>query len=65
MRQHVKPGLTGWAQVHGLRGETPNIDLMYRRIEMDIWYACNCSNVLDVQILFKTIGAVVGHENAF
>ncbi len=65
VRQHVKPGLTGWAQVHGLRGETPNIDLMYRRIEMDIWYACNCSNVLDVQILFKTIGAVVGHENAF
>jgi undecaprenyl-phosphate galactose phosphotransferase/putative colanic acid biosynthesis UDP-glucose lipid carrier transferase len=65
VRQHVKPGITGWAQVHGLRGETPDLDLMYRRIEMDIWYACNCSPALDVQILFKTVGAVIGQENAF
>jgi exopolysaccharide biosynthesis polyprenyl glycosylphosphotransferase len=64
VRQHVKPGITGWAQVHGLRGETPNIDLMYRRIEMDIWYACNCTVALDVQILFKTVGAVIGQANA-
>ncbi len=65
VRQHVKPGITGWAQVHGLRGETPNLELMYRRIEMDIWYACNCSPALDVLILFKTVGAVIGQENAF
>ncbi|MEI9995409.1 MAG: exopolysaccharide biosynthesis polyprenyl glycosylphosphotransferase [Rhizomicrobium sp.] len=65
VRQHVKPGITGWAQVHGLRGATPNLDLMYRRIEMDIWYACNCSLPLDIQILFKTVGAVAGQKNAF
>jgi len=65
VRQHVKPGITGWAQVHGLRGETPNIDLMYRRIEMDIWYACNCTVALDIRILFKTVGAVVGQANAY
>ena len=65
VRQHVKPGITGWAQVHGLRGETPNLDLMYRRIEMDIWYACNCTVALDIQILFKTVGAVVGQTNAY
>ena len=65
VRQHVKPGITGWAQVHGLRGETPVLDLMYRRIEADLWYASNCSISLDVQILFKTIGAVLGQENAF
>ena len=65
VRQHVYPGITGWAQVHGLRGETPILDLMYRRIEADLWYASNCSLALDVQILVKTIGAVLGQENAF
>ncbi len=65
VRQHVKPGLTGWAQVNGLRGETPNLDLMYRRIEADLWYASNCSLALDLQILLKTFGAVFGQENAF
>ncbi|MEJ0027257.1 MAG: exopolysaccharide biosynthesis polyprenyl glycosylphosphotransferase [Rhizomicrobium sp.] len=65
VRQHVKPGLTGWAQVNGLRGETPNLDLMYRRIEADLWYASNCSLGLDFQILIKTFATVVGQENAF
>ena len=65
VRQHVKPGMTGWAQVQGLRGETPVLDLMYRRIEADLWYASNCSLALDVQILFKTVGAVLGQRNAF
>jgi undecaprenyl-phosphate galactose phosphotransferase/putative colanic acid biosynthesis UDP-glucose lipid carrier transferase len=65
VRQHVKPGLTGWAQVQGLRGETPHLDLMYRRIEADLWYASNCSLALDVQILFKTIGVVFHQKNAF
>jgi undecaprenyl-phosphate galactose phosphotransferase/putative colanic acid biosynthesis UDP-glucose lipid carrier transferase len=65
VRQHVKPGITGWAQVHGLRGETSEIELMYRRIEFDIWYACNSTLSLDVQILFKTIGAVLSQQNAF
>ena len=65
VRQHVKPGITGWAQVHGLRGPTANVELMHRRIVMDLWYASNSSLSLDVQILFKTIGAVLSQHNAF
>lgn len=65
LRQHVKPGITGWAQVHGLRGETASTDLMWRRIEFDIWYAKNASFGLDTEILLRTIGAVLGQENAY
>lgn len=65
VRQHVKPGITGWAQVNGLRGETPNVDLMYRRIEMDIWYATNCSLLLDIQILVRTVIEVLRQRNAY
>ena len=42
-RYHVKPGLTGWAQVNGLRGETQTVDLMARRVEFDLWYINNWS----------------------
>jgi Undecaprenyl-phosphate glucose phosphotransferase len=65
LRQHVKPGVTGWAQVNGLRGETPTVDLMLRRIEFDLWYAANCSVMLDIQILFRTLFTVLGQENAY
>jgi lipopolysaccharide/colanic/teichoic acid biosynthesis glycosyltransferase len=40
-RHHVKPGITGWAQVNGFRGETPTIDLMKRRIDLDLQYIAN------------------------
>ena len=50
-RHHIKPGITGWAQVNGLRGETPHLDLMKRRIELDIWYINNWSIWLDLRIL--------------
>ncbi|GAA0553840.1 Undecaprenyl-phosphate glucose phosphotransferase [Rhizomicrobium palustre] len=65
IRQHVKPGLTGWAQVNGLRGETSNIDLMRRRVEYDIWYATNASVILDLEILVKTFVAIWFHKNAY
>jgi exopolysaccharide biosynthesis polyprenyl glycosylphosphotransferase len=65
LRQHVKPGVTGWAQVNGLRGETPTVDLMFRRIEFDLWYAANSSVMLDLQILVRTLFAVLRQDNAY
>ena len=65
LRQHVKPGITGWAQVNGLRGETRTLDLMYRRIEHDIWYATNCSLWLDIEILARTLVEVLRQRNAY
>jgi Undecaprenyl-phosphate glucose phosphotransferase len=65
IRQHVKPGITGWAQVHGLRGETQTLDLMYRRIEFDCWYAKNCSLLLDLRILTLTVLEVLRPRNAY
>jgi undecaprenyl-phosphate galactose phosphotransferase/putative colanic acid biosynthesis UDP-glucose lipid carrier transferase len=65
LRQHVKPGVTGWAQVNGLRGETPTVDLMFRRIEFDLWYASNSSVALDLQILARTLFTVLRQVNAY
>jgi undecaprenyl-phosphate galactose phosphotransferase/putative colanic acid biosynthesis UDP-glucose lipid carrier transferase len=65
IRQHVKPGLTGWAQVNGYRGETPTLDLMYRRIEFDLWYASNATVSLDLLIMLRTIPALFGQHNAY
>lgn len=53
-RQHVKPGLTGWAQVRGLRGETPEVSLMEARVDHDVWYIDNWTLVLDFRILLLT-----------
>ena len=65
VRQHVKPGITGWAQVNGLRGETATLDLMYRRIEYDLWYAVHASLLLDAEILVRTIFEVFRQRNAY
>ncbi|MBC9979738.1 undecaprenyl-phosphate glucose phosphotransferase [Bradyrhizobium campsiandrae] len=61
-RHHMKPGLTGWAQVNGFRGETPTIDLMEKRVEYDVWYVSNWSIWLDIRIILKTALALVHHE---
>jgi Undecaprenyl-phosphate glucose phosphotransferase len=55
LRYHVKPGLSGWAQIHGLRGETKTGDLMARRVEFDLWYINNWSLWLDLRILLRTL----------
>jgi undecaprenyl-phosphate galactose phosphotransferase/putative colanic acid biosynthesis UDP-glucose lipid carrier transferase len=65
IRQHVKPGITGWAQVNGLRGETQTLDLMRQRIEFDLWYAKNCSIFLDMRILARTVLEVLRPSNAY
>jgi putative colanic acid biosysnthesis UDP-glucose lipid carrier transferase len=65
IRQSVKPGITGWAQIHGLRGETRELSLMEKRVEHDIWYMENWSQWLDVRIIFLTIFRIFGRdENA-
>jgi Undecaprenyl-phosphate glucose phosphotransferase len=54
-RYHVKPGITGWAQLKGYRGETRTLDLMSRRVELDLWYIENWSLWLDLKILVGTL----------
>jgi undecaprenyl-phosphate galactose phosphotransferase/putative colanic acid biosynthesis UDP-glucose lipid carrier transferase len=60
-RHHVKPGITGWAQVNGQRGETPTVDLMERRVELDLWYINNWNLWLDLKILVRTL-IIMGHQ---
>jgi exopolysaccharide biosynthesis polyprenyl glycosylphosphotransferase len=55
LRYHVKPGITGWAQVKGYRGETRTVDLMAKRVELDLWYINNWSIWLDIKIIFLTL----------
>ena len=55
LRQFMKPGITGWAQVSGFRGETTDTVMMEKRIEHDIWYMENWSLMLDIKIIFMTI----------
>jgi len=54
LRHHVKPGMTGWAQVNGLRGETGHLDQMVERIKLDLWYVNHWSLRLDLSILVRT-----------
>ncbi|NEU98345.1 undecaprenyl-phosphate glucose phosphotransferase [Bradyrhizobium uaiense] len=61
-RHHMKPGLTGWAQVNGFRGETPTIDLMEKRVEYDVWYVSNWSIWLDIRIIIRTATALMYQE---
>lgn len=66
IRQFLKPGITGWAQVNGFRGEVQNVYKMAKRIESDLWYMENWSLWLDVKIIFLTVFNVLkGDENAF
>lgn len=66
VRQFVKPGITGWAQVNGYRGETKDDIAMEKRVEHDIWYLENWSTMLDVRIIFMTVINVFhGEENAY
>jgi len=63
-RHNVKPGITGWAQVHGLRGETDTDEKMARRVAYDHWYIDNWSFWLDVGILFRTVLSRQAFANA-
>jgi len=67
MRHKVKPGITGWAQINGLRGETQSLDKMQARIEYDLDYLRNWSLRLDLSIIFRTILLVLfkNDKNAY
>lgn len=66
MKRHkVKPGITGWAQVNGLRGETDTLDKMRKRIEYDLWYIEHWSLWLDLKIIFLTIFKGFINKNAY
>lgn len=64
-RHRVQPGITGWAQVNGLRGETDTLDKMQRRIEHDLAYIDRWSLLLDIRILFLTVFLTVFDRNAY
>jgi exopolysaccharide biosynthesis polyprenyl glycosylphosphotransferase len=66
VRHFVKPGITGWAQVNGYRGNTEAPELMAKRVAYDTWYLENWSLWLDITIIFKTVFNIFqGEENAF
>ena len=64
-RHKVKPGITGWAQVNGYRGETDTLEKMQKRVEYDLWYIDNWSMWLDLKIIFWTIFKGFIGENAY
>jgi putative colanic acid biosynthesis UDP-glucose lipid carrier transferase len=65
VRHKVKPGITGWAQVNGYRGETDTVEKMQRRIDCDLEYLRHWSLRLDVFIIFKTVLVVFKGEHAY
>jgi putative colanic acid biosynthesis UDP-glucose lipid carrier transferase len=65
IRHKMKPGITGWAQVNGFRGETPEIGMMIRRVESDLWYIEYWSLWLDIRILLVTVVRVLKPDNVY
>ena len=65
LRHHVKPGITGWAQIHGFRGPTSDVELMKRRVQLDLWYIDNWSVWLDLRIMACTCVEVLRPRNAY
>jgi Undecaprenyl-phosphate glucose phosphotransferase len=64
-RHHVKPGITGWAQVKGYRGETVRVEQMKGRVDCDLWYINNWSLTLDLKILALTCIELMRRRNAY
>jgi Undecaprenyl-phosphate glucose phosphotransferase len=64
-RYRIKPGITGWAQINGFRGETDRIEKMERRVEHDLYYLGHWSFALDMRIIGATIIAGLVHRNAY
>ena len=65
LRHKVKPGITGWAQINGYRGETETLDKMEKRVEYDIHYLKHWSLWLDIQIILRTALVFFDHQNAY
>lgn len=65
LRHRVKPGITGWAQIHGLRGATPTVEIMQERVRFDVWYTQHASVALDFEIMLRTPYAILLQRNAY
>ena len=66
VRHFIKPGITGWAQINGFRGQTEELWQMERRVECDIWYIEHWNFILDLKIIVLTlVNAFKGEDNAF
>ena len=66
VRHFVKPGITGWAQVTGFRGETKELWQMEGRVQRDIWYIEHWTFILDLYIMYKTVCNVIrGDKEAY
>jgi len=66
VRHFMKPGITGWAQINGLRGETKTTEAMLERVEADVWYLENWTFLLDLKIVVLTFWkSVTGDKNAY
>ena len=65
LRHRVKPGITGWAQVHGYRGETDTLDKMQKRVEYDLYYIEHWSVWLDLKIIALTVFKGFVNKNAY
>jgi putative colanic acid biosynthesis UDP-glucose lipid carrier transferase len=66
VRHLVKPGITGWAQVNGYRGETKTLEQMENRVRYDVWYIENWTFLLDLKIIFVTLfNMLKGEKNAY
>ena len=64
-RHRVKPGITGWAQVNGLRGETDTKDKTEARVKYDVHYIENWSLLFDLKILAMTLYALLANKNVY
>ena len=65
LRHKVRPGITGWAQVNGYRGETETLEKMKARIDCDLEYLRNWSLRLDLFIIVKTVWVVLKNDDAY
>jgi putative colanic acid biosynthesis UDP-glucose lipid carrier transferase len=66
VRQFIKPGITGWAQINGYRGEITNPEQIKMRVNKDVWYLENWTLWLDIKILFLTVYYILkGDVNAY
>jgi putative colanic acid biosynthesis UDP-glucose lipid carrier transferase len=65
IRHKIRPGITGWAQINGLRGETETVDKMQKRVEFDLDYLRHWSIWLDFKILLRTALAITRDPNAY
>ena len=64
-RHNIKPGITGWAQINGFRGETDTLEKMQQRVEYDLYYIDNWSFLFDIQILVLTLLSSKAYSNAY